>query len=154
MISDSIQNVDRYRTISHEINMAFDFLRSTDFARLEAGRHDLDGDRLYALVQDYETKPPDFGKWETHRNYIDLQFLYSGREDIGVVSRTTLAPLTDYDPSGDFTLYRGHGTFVELMPGGFVLLWPDDAHMPGRTLKSAEPVRKVVVKIKIAKADD
>jgi YhcH/YjgK/YiaL family protein len=134
--------------------MAFDYLGNTDFAVLEAGRYNLDGDRVYALVQDYETKSPDYEKWETHRNYIDLQFLYSGREDIGVVSKTNMTPMTEYDPSGDFTLHRGQGAFIELLPGDFVVLWPDDAHMPGRTLKNVETVRKVVIKIKIQEGSE
>jgi YhcH/YjgK/YiaL family protein len=57
--------------------------------------------------------------------------------------------VTEYNPTEDYTLLRGRGTFIELNPGYFVVLWPNDAHMPKRTLNHVETVRKVVIKIKI-----
>ncbi len=48
------------------------------------GRHDLDGDDLFALVQEYTTRAADECVWEAHRRYIDVQFVVTGAERMGV----------------------------------------------------------------------
>lgn len=149
MIYDSIENAHIYMGSSKDLDLTLNYLCQTDFAKMSAGRYELDGDRVYVMIQDYETTSPDDERWEAHQNYADVQFLFLGREDIGVAPRKSLIPVTEYNKAEDCTFMRGHGALIELNPGYFVVLWPDDAHMPGRTLKDAETVRKVVIKIKL-----
>ncbi|MBK7541977.1 MAG: YhcH/YjgK/YiaL family protein [Candidatus Competibacteraceae bacterium] len=52
---------------------------ATDLNALAEGRHELAGDALFALVQDYHTKPQSEGFWEAHRRYTDLQFIVRDR---------------------------------------------------------------------------
>ena len=48
MIVDAIKNAELYYSLSPRIKQAFDWLAATDIAALEAGRHDIDGNNLFA----------------------------------------------------------------------------------------------------------
>ena len=81
MILDTLDNAARYESLNSRFAKAFAFLRTVDGTQ-ELGRHDLDGDACFALVQTYESKPIEKAKFEAHRKYIDVQFIHSGRETI------------------------------------------------------------------------
>ena len=44
---------------------------------------EIDGEKVFALVQKYETVVMDVPKFETHKKYIDVQYIVSGEEIIG-----------------------------------------------------------------------
>jgi YhcH/YjgK/YiaL family protein len=114
------------------------------------GTYPMDGpgacNDVRALVQRYTTKLAHEGRWEAHRTHIDLQFVLTGEEHIGVVpiGRLTAEP---YDAEKDIMWLTGDGDRVTLRPGDFVLLWPEDAHMPAMAIDTPMPVLKVVIKI-------
>src|SRR5262245_7996093 len=119
MIYDTLQNASLYAvpgTLGSRIAKAFDFLRRPDLATVERGRHDIDGDNVFALVQDYETKPREQGKWEAHRKYIDVQYVVSGDECIGYANLGTLKITKDYDDKDDYLLAEGSGDFIRVHP--------------------------------------
>jgi YhcH/YjgK/YiaL family protein len=149
MVVDSLGNAKIYRPLGARIAAALDYLQRTDFSGLPAGRQELDGDNMFALVQDYTSKREGEGRWEHHRRYIDLQYVASGIERLGYAPVPSLKA-EPFDTSKDIAFLTGSGDFVTLPAGHFVLLWPGDAHMPGLAAGSPGPVRKVVVKIAVA----
>ncbi len=50
---------------------------------------------------------------------------------------------------GTLLSFSGEGDFLALGPGDFMLLFPEDAHMPRIAVGAPAPVRKVVVKIAV-----
>ncbi len=148
MIYDNIKNSTTYANLSPRFRQAFDYLKSTDLAALPVGRIELDGKNVYVLVQEYTSKLKEQGKWEAHRRYVDLQYIVSGVEKMGFASLDRMK-LGDYNPDKDFQALSGEGVFLPLGPGDFMLLWPQDAHMPGMAAESPVPVKKVVVKIAV-----
>jgi len=149
MISDLITNAHLYENISPRIKRAFDYIRQTDLAAIEVGKYEIEGKHLYVVVQEYTTKPLDQGRWEAHRRYIDLQYMVRGTERIGCVHLSRLTS-GEYDADKDFMALSGQGDFLTLKQGGFMLLLPEDAHMPGIAMGSPIHVRKAVVKIEVA----
>lgn len=147
MVFDTLAHASVYKSLLPGLAAAFDFLKNSATATLVDGRYPIDGERVFALVQTYETKPVAEGLLEAHRRYADVQVLLSGKEWIGY------APLCDqpveqpYDAERDIMFVRGETTLCPLTPGVFALLLPQDAHLPGRTLGAPERVRKVVIKI-------
>jgi YhcH/YjgK/YiaL family protein len=146
MVSDLLANAHLYTALGPGIANGLRFLAETDLAGLAPGRHQLDGARLYALVSDYPPKPLAEGRWEAHRRYVDLQYVVSGVERIGVAPIDRLTP-GDYDADRDMQWLDGAGDYLTVGAGQFVILWPGDAHMPGIAAGVPGPVRKVVVKI-------
>ena len=103
----------------------------------------------YALVSDYTPKPLAEGRWEAHRRYLDLQYVVSGVERMGVAPASRMRECS-YEADRDLAWLEGPGDFLTLGAGQFMILWPGDAHMPGIDAGVPGPVRKVVVKIAVA----
>lgn len=148
MIVDHLGNADRYVALGPLFKQAFDFLRTTDLNALEPGRYSLAGDALFALAQVYNTKPMSEGFWEAHRRYIDLQFIVQGIERIGYAPLHRMQ-LASHDEQRDLSVLNGEGDLLTLTEHCFMLLWPEDAHMPGLQADQSEPVRKIVFKIAV-----
>jgi len=146
MITDLLSRSTIYAGLSAGIAQAFDFVRRDDLAALPPGTYEIDGRRVYALVQDYQSKPADAGRWEAHRRYIDLQYVVSGREQFGFAA-TGRMPAAEYDEAKDIERPQGNGVFLDLRAGEFVLVWPGEVHMPGMAAGEPAAVRKIVVKI-------
>lgn len=129
----------------------------TYLAALEAfppvGQADIDGEEVFASVQSYDTKPHADIPWECHREYIDIQFVYSGKEKVGVAPVAGI-PGFDYDQANDiaFTQDKTEGEWVPLEAGDFVVLFPEDAHRPrGYFADAPEAVQKIVVKVRCSR---
>ena len=149
MLVDQIRHGDAYACLHVGLAQAFAFLASAPLAALAPGRHAITGDRVFALVQDYLTKPPDTGVWEAHRRYIDVQYVVSGTERLDYAPLDRLTVTQPYDEAKDVLLLAGEGDRVTAAAGTFVVFFPHDAHMPGLALGGPAPVRKVVVKVAV-----
>ncbi|MBN8579317.1 MAG: YhcH/YjgK/YiaL family protein [Anaerolineae bacterium] len=147
MIIDRIENATLYYPLHPKFKQAFDYVNSIDVYSIPVGRHEIDN-KMYVLVQEYTTKLKEQGKWEAHRRYIDLQYVVQGAEGIGYVNIHDLRQ-DEYVAEKDFLPLFGEGQQIELRSGYFVLLFPEDAHMPSMALDQSQPARKIVVKIAV-----
>ena len=148
MVTDLLSNANVYAGLGERIAQALSWAQAHKLAGLEVGRHEIDGDRVFALVSEYVAKPLAEGRWEAHRKYLDLQCVASGRENIGYAPLVTLKG-DQYIPEKDIIWLTGDGSFVAMEPGRFMLLWPEDGHMPGIATAQPERVKKVVLKIAV-----
>lgn len=154
MVHDHIKYASDYFNLSGGIRAALEYLATADLAALEPGRHDVRGEDVFALVSDYRTRTPAEAFWEAHRRHVDVQFVHSGLERIayGDLALFDSAP---YDAERDLIVATGKSEgYVEVGPGGFAILFPHDVHMPGLTGHRQEAVRKVVMKVRLAKAEE
>ena len=149
MILDALANSTVYEKLHPGFNSAFYFLRKTDLATMSAGRYAIDGERLYAIVQEYETKPLAEGLLETHIRYIDIQYVITGEELIGYAPLADQTIQTPYDTDKDITFLEGAAEPIRLRQGQFAIFFPHDAHMPSRTAGEPARVRKVVIKVAV-----
>ncbi|UAY77542.1 YhcH/YjgK/YiaL family protein [Pasteurella canis] len=134
------------------INIALDYLANTDFDALEVGRYPIVGDRIYAQVLDLDTQEKTTIRPEVHRRYIDVQYLHSGTERIGVMPDLGQYSIAqDYDNERDILFYQDVENEVELImrPGNFAVFFPQDIHRPACLDQQSTKIRKVVVKIAV-----
>jgi YhcH/YjgK/YiaL family protein len=149
MILDYLKNASLYSYVNARIETAFQFLRDTDFTEMNLGKYNIDSDKLYAIVNEYETKPIGEGILEAHRKYIDIHYILAGSECIATTFLTDQVPTKDYDEQDDYMLFSCASTPQLLIPGMFALLYPHDIHMPGVHVAEKKFVRKVVVKVMV-----
>ena len=149
MILDCLPNWRQYAATLPGLDTAFAYLQTVD-ANCPAGRYELDGNRVYALVQRYRTKPHDQAALEVHRKYADVQLILAGRETILWAPLAALTTVTKpYDPARDigfFAMVSGT-TALYHGPGQFSILFPEDGHAPGLEADGVADVVKVVVKV-------
>lgn len=146
MIIDQIGNAHLYYAVHPQFKRAFEYVNQIDVNTIAAGRYEIDGEAIYALVQEYDSKLKEEGKWEAHRRYIDLQYVVKGVEGIGYANIHHLQQGT-YEDSRDFLPLEGEGNLITVRSGSFVLLFPEDAHMPGMAIGAPTSVKKIVLKI-------
>jgi YhcH/YjgK/YiaL family protein len=146
MILDTIENYQLYKAINERIAKGFDFLRTTDLDAIPSGKHDIDGDTIFALVQEYQTKPLNECKLESHKKYIDIQYVIRGEEMMGVTTQNN-QKIIEVNEEKDYTFYEGTTSLVRVSKGMFTIFFPDDLHQPCVQTESAAEVKKVVIKV-------
>jgi YhcH/YjgK/YiaL family protein len=117
---------------------------------LALGRHDLDGDRAFALVQEYTTRKADDCKWEAHRMYIDVQYVVRGAERMGYANITTAHEREPYDAARDVAFFEPGEDYVTVREGMLAIFGPEDVHAPCGAAGHPTPVRKIIVKVAAA----
>lgn len=150
MILDHIANIDTYKNLGERIDQAIEFIKTTDFSNYSTGRNEISEDTLFFIVNEYETKNISCEILESHRKYIDLQYMLSGNEKINYELFIDQKVKQEYDKENDYSLFypEQNNQFV-LSHGMFALFFPNDLHMPGFANNKSEAIRKIVVKIQI-----
>jgi biofilm protein TabA len=152
MIVADLKHIENQVPMTPDLKNAFAFLRRRDLHGLLDGKAEIDGDRVYALIQRYETIEIDSPKFEFHRKYIDVQFIVSGEETIGWVPAESMTITEAYNADKDICFGKaasGTWTPVRLLAGQLMVLRPEDGHAPKLASRAPSPVMKIVVKIAV-----
>ena len=152
MIIDNLKNCGLYYGTHKRFESAFDFIKKAEAENLEIGKYEIDGKNLYAIVQEYTTKLPEDAKFETHKNYIDIQYIISGREEMEVCDLSRAEATTEYNGEKDvqFFVPKAETTKLTMQAGDYAIFFPDDIHMPGVSPKGENvAVKKIVAKVRI-----
>ena len=153
MVYDAIENMRQYAPLLPGLEKAVAFMERGDLAGLPDGRVEIDGDRVFANVQTYMTRPIDMRGFEAHRKYADVQFVLGGEGELCGVAVPTAEQdvVAPYDGAKDVLFCAPPlCEWFRLTPGFFAIFLPQDAHEPSRQLGEVAEVRKVVVKVLIA----
>lgn len=148
MILDSLENASRYFPLHPGFEAAFEFLKRGDLAELPFGRNEIAGEQLHAMAMRDKGKGKDAAKFESHRQFIDIQFTVEGHDDIAWEDLAVCEPDENgYMPESDATLFSNPPSRWTTVPAGyFVIFFPEDAHAP---MGTDEVVHKVVVKVAV-----
>ena len=152
MIKNSLKYTKNYYKLSKKIKLALEYLEKNDLKVLDNGRYDILGDDVYVNVQDYTSKPETQGNWEAHKKYIDIQFMIKGTERIGVGEIDNYQTTEAYDESKDLeflAVANDNYQFINMNENDFIILYPQDVHMPQIAMNTPSYVKKAVVKISI-----
>ena len=152
MVFDTLKNAALYASLHEKFEAAFAFIREATEKDLPVGKYEIDGKALYAMVQEYTPKAPEDGKFEAHRNYIDIQYIISGIETMGDMDIAKAVPKSEYNPEKDVTFYydSARAGYSVAESGEFCIFFPHDVHKPGLAYQGDKgTVRKIVVKVRV-----
>ncbi len=150
MIIDHISRAAQYYHLLPGIEIALRYIQTTDFAKLENGKYELDGEQIFAIVQAYETKDPATEKLEAHKKFIDVQYVVNGQEKMGHALLKAQIPSREYQSEDDFMLFDEAPDFFSVITEGmFTIFYPTDLHMPCILHQASSQVKKVVVKVSV-----
>lgn len=149
MIVDKLNNAEQYYKLGVSFKKAFNYIKNTDLSKIETGKYQIDGDKIFAVVSEYETKNLEQGLWEAHKKYIDIQYIISGKERMGYCCIDDMKEAVPYNEEKDIIFMKGQGDFLTINKGAFALFTPQDAHMPNIRTDSSQCVKKLLVKILI-----
>jgi YhcH/YjgK/YiaL family protein len=150
MVVDKVENADLYKGLSEGIAKGLELIQDARIAEKQDGKYEVDGDRLFYMIQRYPTKDKDEMLFEAHKDYIDIQLIASGEETIGYAITPTLEVVQPYKPDVMKCSDPAVFTEVKLTSGMFAIFFPDDAHKPCYDYgPDKSNVHKLVVKIKV-----
>ena len=148
MIVYNLQNSQRVEGLHPLFKTLFDYVKTHDLFHAELGRIEIDGDNLFINNVNPECVARDKQVLELHRDYIDVHILLEGTETIGWKAIEDLKDeVKPYEANGDCALYSdAPTTFVDLLPGQFMIVYPEDPHAP---LIGQGKIRKLIAKVKL-----
>jgi len=149
MIFDVIENACRYEGLNKGFTKAIQFLLRPDLKELPAGRYEIDGERVYAMIAIEQGHRKEDEQLETHEKYIDIQMVLAGTDEMGWRPRSLCRqPSGEYDPASDIRFFADKpDAWLPVRSGAFVIFFPEDAHLP---MVSSGIIHKVVVKVAAA----
>lgn len=147
-VKDTLANAGKYADYGRHFAKAVEFLGRKDLLHLPSGRYEIDGDNVYAMVQEPSLKAWNLARPEVHREYFDIQLPLSGEETIGVASFDPSTP-GEFNEEKDIGFYEVEVEPLTLRPGEFAIFNPGTcAHAPGCTLDAPGTIRKIVIKVR------
>ena len=160
-ISKGLKPVPSYQTNKAEFekqyalnksnwDKAFEFMKTQDLENLAVGKHPINGEEVFASVTEIVDKPLEETKWESHKKYIDLQYVIRGKEKMGIAPSLNAKVTNSYNLTKDVANYEIEKGYFEIAtPKHFYLFFPSDAHRPNIKVDE-EKVKKLVIKIRVA----
>ncbi len=150
MIIDSIKNAHKYYSVHPSFKKAFEALAEIDDNTPDE-RITVDGDNIFINLGEYVNKNIDECLYESHKKYIDIQYVLKGEEYIDICDEKILKVTNDRLDTDDIAFFENTEKFsrADLAEGIFVVIFPGEAHKPmiapdGKGIKT----RKAVAKIK------
>ena len=148
MIVDNLDILYEYNVVPAEVLEFIDKLT----VNTEDGEYYIT-DKITAKIESYLRKDQFEATLESHRKFVDLQFLISGEERIDYSNIDGLEQYTQYNPEKDVIFYKRPKTelgSVYLNGRNFAIFFPQDAHAPQiTTLALQNNVKKCVIKIAV-----
>ncbi|MCU4165591.1 YhcH/YjgK/YiaL family protein [Carboxylicivirga caseinilyticus] len=136
---------------------ALNYIESTDldeiFQQVESGSPvevEINGRELFAVFQSYETKSMKEAFFEGHKQYIDIQYIHSGTEQILVAPIERIVKDDTYNDTKDvyFPTVADFST-LRLSAGMGCILYPNDLHAPGVSVDVPSKIKKIVFKVAV-----
>lgn len=149
MIVTNASHALDYLGINGNLDKALKYIAETDFSALEDGGILIDGEDVRVNIKHMRTKLRSEAKLEAHGKFADIQMLLEGEETVGWCFRSPDLAETEAAPERDVWFYKGAWAPVELRPGQFVVVFPDDVHAPGLCTAAPEEIRKAIFKVRL-----
>jgi len=148
MVLDTIQNAERSYSLHPGFKPAFEYLKTVNLDTIEKGRYEIDGARLFMVVDRGEGKGKDNARFEAHQRYIDIQCTISGDDLIGWKNiKECAGEGLGYNPEKDIEFFASQSKVWTPVPAGsFGIYFPEDVHAPkGATGRLFKIILKVAV---------
>ena len=149
MIFGNTTQLSDYEFLDAQIKECFEYAKNHDLLQYEKGTHEIDGDRLFVNIVEYETTEVTNRFWEAHRNYLDVHLMLKGQEqiDLNFIENMEQKEFVEKD---DFLPLEGEKNgHVILRDGDFLVCYPSDGHRTAIAVNGPEEIKKAIFKVKI-----
>jgi YhcH/YjgK/YiaL family protein len=143
-----VDHLQKYGYLHPGLEKAGAFLAGVDLQVLAGGRHEIEGDELFAIVSTCAGKERHGARLEAHRNYIDVQYCLSGTDLIGYRPLAQCVTVAEaYDEAKDVAFFADQALeWISIEGSTCAVFFPEDAHAP---LGGTGACKKIVVKIRV-----
>jgi len=151
MIADTLERLENYSSELKDLDKVLACLKTLDLFSLEKGKYPVPETEAYFQIQEYDTKLPGEGRFESHRKFTDIQCVLDGTEYIGWAPLEKGIVQEEYDENRDLMFYQDPEVFTKVIleSGQFGVFFPKDLHMPGCAVDGRVRNRKLIIKIPV-----
>ncbi len=148
MIFDKLTNIDLYRGLYPNLDIAIDYIKKGEYTALPVGKHEIAGEDVFVSVIELEGKDIETTPFEIHKKYLDIHVDITGCEIIGTGDM-------GHVKASDFDVERDLG-FVEceskvtchISPEDFYICMLDEPHKPACAAPGQlSPIKKCIFKV-------
>ena len=138
------------KTLYEKITEALNYIENLDKSALTPGIHEVT-DEFYYNYLEYEAQEPTNTIYETHKNYVDIQYIVEGQEHIDVSFEEYMELDTPYDAEKDIMFFKNPQKYFSriLGPGEYVIVLPHELHKPGQKVGQCGNIKKIVGKVRV-----
>lgn len=145
MVIDYFEHYKIYTDLIPELKDGIDFINR--IKNNGPGKY-VEKDML-AIIEEGQTSDISSRSFESHKKYIDVQYIVKGEEEIYWEKVDKLSASAAYDNEKDISLYNGRGQMLQIKEGMLYILFESDAHKCcGKIDKKSNAYKKVILKIK------
>ncbi|EDS78392.1 conserved hypothetical protein [Clostridium botulinum C str. Eklund] len=147
MIYGNLNNKDTFKYLPKAILKIFDYAIENNLENFQLGKHEIDSDKIFVNIVQYDTTTVEKRFWEAHKRYLDVHVMLKGNERININFIDRLNKL-EYIEKEDFVALQGDfKSSVVLEKNDFLICYPEDAHMTALIAEKSENVKKAIFKI-------
>jgi biofilm protein TabA len=108
-------------------------------------------ENCFVLEQAYISKNKEDCFFESHKKYIDIQYIFEGEEIMEVEKLSNLQVTTAYKEDLDYAKYSQSkdSSVLKIRENELAIFYPNDAHMPCIKIDENKKVIKAVFKISV-----
>ena len=140
----SYQELTKYFNVPKE---ALDFLAKAN-KDTECGKY-IFSDDCFINVITVETTEEATKMMEAHVQFVDVQFMLDGEEKIYYTDKAALELGQEYDEKKDRSFYKWtQADEITYKTGEGVVLYQNEAHLPGCAVEKSQTIKKAVIKIR------
>lgn len=149
MIIDTLDNAHRYYSIHPSFEEAFKYLLNIKDELFKDCPYRNECHGFAAIFENVEGKGREKAKLEAHQKFIDIQYTFSGNEEIGWKPSQLCTPEILYNSEKDIEFYSDRPfSWFPVPPNTFAIFFPEDGHAPMAGLNN---IKKIIIKVPVMK---
>ena len=139
------------KDVDDKIKYVIDYIFKLDFSSLQIEKRYQVNDDFYYFVTEYETKDRSECLLESHRKYVDIQYIIEGSEMLETADTSNLILKNEYSDSDDIMFWYPINDMAKMIlrEGSVIVFYPNNAHMGCISFNGINNVKKLVCKLKI-----
>ena len=151
MIYAELKNIKTYKGINKNLDKAIDFIVERKYLNASYGKNIIEGDTIYFnYPEKAATRENTDLELEYHKKYIDIHIVLENEEIIGYAPLEDCIETQKYNIEKDIAFMKGKNQAEFMLNGtNFLIVFPNEPHLPLLSVKKIKKIKKVVFKIKI-----
>lgn len=140
---------EQYHKNKKQWKALFKWLKNHDLTTMPGGRHPIEGTKMTVSIEDSENGPLETRGSESHRQYIDFQYVVKGVERFAILEQTSSTPIGNYRPDVlHYNYDKSKAKYYDSTPDKFFLFFPSDWHVAKINNDGTDQtIRVIVVKV-------
>ena len=146
MIYDKIKNINLYKGLYPNLDIAIDYIKKGEYVNLPLGKQDIVGKDVWVSVIEIEGKDAATTPFEIHKKYLDIHVDITGNE---LIETGGEGPEVSYDENRDFGVVECENANSSYMsPDDFYICMLDEPHKPACAAPGKDKtIKKCIFKV-------